>query len=55
MFADLFDEMIHGGLPAVQTQHPGIYYHKAAKFAIQRKEYALQLCSVSGNKMRLLT
>lgn len=45
IFADLFDEMIHQGLPAAQTQHPGFYYHQAAKYAIQRKEFALQLCS----------
>lgn len=38
--------MIHQGLPAAQTQHPGFYYHQAAKYAIQRKEFALHLCSV---------
>ena len=25
-FADIFDEAIKNGLPAIQTQHPGLYY-----------------------------
>ncbi|XP_055376778.1 trafficking protein particle complex subunit 11 isoform X2 [Condylostylus longicornis] len=41
-FADLFCEAIKNDLPALQTQHPGIYYHKAAEYIIKRKEAFLQ-------------
>lgn len=37
-FAELFCDAIKYGLPALQTQHPGIYYHKAAEFMGKRKE-----------------
>lgn len=37
-FAELFCDAIKSGLPALQTQHPGIYYHKAAEYVGQRKE-----------------
>lgn len=42
-FAELFCEAIKGGLKAIQTQHPGIYYEKAAEYIGQRKE-AFQQC-----------
>lgn len=37
-FAELFCDAIKLGLPALQTQHPGIYYHKAAEYMGRRKE-----------------
>lgn len=27
-FADIFAEAIQNGLPAIQTQHPGLYYQQ---------------------------
>ena len=27
-FADVFTEAIKNGLPAIQTQHPGLYYQQ---------------------------
>ncbi|TRY69565.1 hypothetical protein TCAL_07632 [Tigriopus californicus] len=44
-FADVFKEAIMNGLPAIQTQHPGLYYQQAAQFAIGRREVAEELCS----------
>lgn len=41
-FAELFCEAIKNGLPALQIQHPGIYYHKAAEYIGKRKEAFLQ-------------
>lgn len=46
-FGDIFDEAVKLGLPAVQTQHPGIYYHQAAQHAIIRKQSCIELCRVS--------
>lgn len=46
VFGDIFDEAVKLGLPAVQTQHPGIYYQQAAQYAILRKKSCLELCSV---------
>lgn len=46
MFADIFDEAVKLGLPAVQTQHPGVYYQQAAQHAITRKLSCLELCKV---------
>lgn len=43
-FADLFCDAIKFGLPAIQTQHPGIYYHKSAEYMMKRKETFQQLC-----------
>lgn len=37
-FADLFSDAVKGGLAALQTQHPGIYYLKAAEFLYKRRE-----------------
>lgn len=37
-FAELFCDAIKLGLPALQTQHPGIYYHQAAELMGRRKE-----------------
>ncbi|XP_061402767.1 trafficking protein particle complex subunit 11-like [Musca vetustissima] len=42
VFAELFCEAIKNGLPALQTQHPGIYFHKAAEYTQKRKEAFLQ-------------
>lgn len=46
-FAELFCDAIKCGLPALQTQHPGIYYHKAAEYMSKRKETFQQCCSQS--------
>ncbi|XP_055843157.1 trafficking protein particle complex subunit 11 [Episyrphus balteatus] len=46
-FADLFCEAIKNGLPALQTQHPGMYYYKAASNIVKRKEAFLQCCALS--------
>ncbi|XP_050304839.1 trafficking protein particle complex subunit 11 [Anthonomus grandis grandis] len=45
IFGDIFDEAVKLGLPAVQIQHPGIYYQQAAQFAILRKDACHKLCS----------
>lgn len=45
VFGDIFDEAVKMGLPAVQTQHPGIYYQMAAQFAIKRKQACQELCA----------
>ena len=44
-FADLFTDAIKAGLPAIQTQHPGLYYQQAAQHAIGRREACEELCS----------
>jgi len=46
IFGELFDEAIHLGLPAVQTQHPGIYFQQAAQHAVDRKNACLFHCKV---------
>ncbi|CAO1400963.1 unnamed protein product [Diamesa tonsa] len=46
-FAELFCEAIKNGLPALQTQHPGIYYHKAAEYLCKRRESFLHCCDLS--------
>ncbi|XP_024945200.1 trafficking protein particle complex subunit 11 [Cephus cinctus] len=43
-FAELFEQAIRQGLPAVQTQHPGYYYHMAAQHATDRKTSCEELC-----------
>jgi hypothetical protein len=48
-FAELFCDAIKNGLPALQTQHPGIYYHKAAEYISKRKEAFLQCCALSAS------
>ena len=45
VFGNMFQEAIRGGLPAIQTQHPGIYYQLAAEYAISRRKLAEELCS----------
>lgn len=45
-FAELFCDAIKCGLPAIQTQHPGLYYHKAAEYTGQRKESFLRCCEL---------
>ncbi|KAK5645307.1 hypothetical protein RI129_006607 [Pyrocoelia pectoralis] len=44
VFGDIFDEAVKLGLPAVQTQHPGLYYQQAAQYAIARKKSCQELC-----------
>ncbi|XP_051176751.1 trafficking protein particle complex subunit 11 [Leptopilina boulardi] len=44
-FAELFDEAIRQGLPAVQTQHPGYYFQLAAKYASERQLASKEICS----------
>nr|XP_045621115.1 trafficking protein particle complex subunit 11-like isoform X2 [Procambarus clarkii] len=44
LFGDVFEEAVRGGLPAVQTQHPGFYYQQAAQYAVLRRKTALQVC-----------
>lgn len=41
-FAELFIEAVKAGLPALQTQHPGKYYYKAAEHMGRRKEAFLE-------------
>lgn len=45
-FAELFDEAIRQGLPAVQTQHPGYYFQLAANHAGLRQSACKELCQV---------
>ncbi|KAI4461549.1 hypothetical protein MML48_5g00016715 [Holotrichia oblita] len=45
IFGDIFDEAVKLGLPAVQTQHPGLYYQQAAQYAILRRQSCKELCS----------
>ncbi|KAF7270948.1 hypothetical protein GWI33_016126 [Rhynchophorus ferrugineus] len=45
IFADIFDDAVKHELPALQTQHPGIYYEQAAQYAIARKNSCQDLCS----------
>ena len=45
IFGDLFSEAINAvGLAAVQTQHPGFYYQRAAYYAQVRKQLASSIC-----------
>ena len=44
IFAELFDEAIRQGLPAVQTQHPGYYFQLAATHATRRQLSCEELC-----------
>ncbi|XP_037959317.1 trafficking protein particle complex subunit 11-like [Teleopsis dalmanni] len=46
VFADLFCEAVKNGLPALQTQHPGIYFQKAAEYIIKRKEAFFQSSAI---------
>ncbi|XP_015435876.1 PREDICTED: trafficking protein particle complex subunit 11 [Dufourea novaeangliae] len=43
-FAELFDEAIRQGLPAVQTQHPGYYFQLAAQHAGLRLTACKEFC-----------
>lgn len=42
-FADLFSDAVKNGLAALQTQHPGIYYLKAAEFVYKRRDTFSQM------------
>ncbi|EAA11770.4 AGAP006517-PA [Anopheles gambiae str. PEST] len=46
-FAELFCDAVKNGLAPLQTQHPGIYFHKAAEYIGLRKEAFLQ-CTALG-------
>lgn len=46
VFAELFCEAIKNGLPALQVQHPGIYYQKAAEYVIKRRVAAKEACEI---------
>ncbi|XP_021696133.1 trafficking protein particle complex subunit 11 isoform X2 [Aedes aegypti] len=46
-FGELFCEAVKNGLAPLQTQHPGIYFHKAAEYIGKRKEAFLQ-CTALG-------
>lgn len=50
-FAELFCDAIKNGLPALQTQHPGIYYHKAAEYIGKRKEAFLECCALTSSSL----
>ncbi|XP_076654121.1 trafficking protein particle complex subunit 11 gry isoform X2 [Halictus rubicundus] len=43
-FAELFDEAIRQGLPALQIQHPGYYFQLAAQHASLRQAACKELC-----------
>jgi len=46
-FAEIFDEAIRtAGLPAIQTQHPGLYFQQAAQYSIKRRQLTDELCGV---------
>jgi len=45
-FGGQFVEACKGGQPALQTQHPGIYFHLAAEYSISRRKLADSLCSM---------
>lgn len=45
-FAELFDDAIKSGLSAIQTQHPGYFFHLAAKQTIERRTACNELCKV---------
>lgn len=53
-FAELFSETVRRGLKGLQTQNPGLYYHQAALYAIERKKAANQL-TVDLNNAQLLS
>ncbi|XP_066598539.1 trafficking protein particle complex subunit 11-like [Prorops nasuta] len=44
IFAELFDDAIRQGLPAVQTQHPGYYYQMAAHHTGLRQGACRDIC-----------
>lgn len=54
-FAELFCEAIKVGLKAIQTQHPGIYYEKAAEYIGQRKEAFQDCLSLDGDQPKTPT
>ncbi|CAK9302462.1 unnamed protein product [Gordionus sp. m RMFG-2023] len=48
-FGDLFEKATQGSLIAIQAQHPGYYYVKAAQEAISRKKIITLIFSQSNN------
>ena len=47
-FGEVFDQAIQMGLPAIQTQHPGLYFEQAALHGRRRRQAADALPLVSG-------
>lgn len=47
-FGELFCDAVKNGLQPLQTQHPGIYFHKAAEYVGKRKEAFLQCAALLG-------
>ena len=47
-FGEAFDQAIQMGLPAIQTQHPGLYFEQAALHGRRRRQAAQALPLVSG-------
>ena len=45
-----FDQAIQMGLPAIQTQHPGLYFEQAALHGRRRRQAAQALPLVSGRR-----
>jgi len=45
-FGNQFVEACKGGQPALQTQHPGIYFHLAAEYSISRRKLSDSLCTM---------
>ncbi len=52
-FADLFSEATRRGLKSLQIQNPGLYFHNAALYAIERKQYAQRLCLEAAKVLTL--
>ena len=48
-FAGLFSEACRAGQTAIMTQHPGLYYHLAADYAISRRKLADTLCAAAAS------
>ncbi|XP_062553378.1 trafficking protein particle complex subunit 11 isoform X2 [Armigeres subalbatus] len=46
-FGELFCDAVKNGLAPLQTQHPGIYFHKAAEYIGKRKEAFLQCTALA--------
>ncbi len=52
-FADLFSESTRRGLKSLQIQNPALYFHNAALYAIERKQYAQLLCLEAAKVLTL--
>ncbi|XP_058056020.1 trafficking protein particle complex subunit 11 [Anopheles bellator] len=47
-FGELFCDAVKNGLAPLQTQHPGIYFHKAAEYVGMRKDAFLQCVALAN-------